>query len=170
MRAWAIMSLKKKLAAIQLAQMTPGTLPSELQMNRHWSLSGPDFWSLCEERHLRCVCKLQRAWGAQLAWGKLQPGERGRWSLSVRQNFCGDSCPPFLLPQGWKKQTLLWHMQYGEQISTSHMWSDLACQRHKGSRSGFGHSGGGNSQTMLRYHSRMRSIRQFHAIHREPPI
>lgn len=36
----AIMSLKKikKLAAKQLAQMTQGTLPSGLQMTRHWIL------------------------------------------------------------------------------------------------------------------------------------
>ena len=60
MKAWAIMSLKQKeLAAKQLAQMTPGTLPSELQMNRRWSLSGPDFQSLLKEGNLRQACKLQ---------------------------------------------------------------------------------------------------------------
>ena len=54
------MSLKQKeLAAKQLAQMTPGTLPSELQMNRRWSLSGPDFQSLLKEGNLRQACKLQ---------------------------------------------------------------------------------------------------------------
>lgn len=49
---------KKKLAAKRLAQMTPGTLPGELQMNRHWSLSGPDFQSLLKDRNLRQACKL----------------------------------------------------------------------------------------------------------------
>lgn len=67
MKARAIMSLKEKkrkrekgLAAKQLAQMTPGRLPSELQMNRHWSLSGPDFQSLFEEGNLRQTSTLQQ--------------------------------------------------------------------------------------------------------------
>lgn len=52
--------IKKKLATKQLAQMTPGTLPSELQMNRHWSLSGPDLQRLLEEGNLLWACKLQQ--------------------------------------------------------------------------------------------------------------
>lgn len=55
-----VIKKKKKLAALQLAQMTPGTLPSELQMNRRSSLPGPDFWSPCKAGNLRWVCKMQR--------------------------------------------------------------------------------------------------------------